>query len=267
MSSYDIEHSVPAEQKDQPRRRPDLSTFFGNLDMIDTSQTQNANSIPLPRDISAAYRNLANAFDMMRGGTQEQGQNGLLEQLVESLMQGAEHPPTEVQGVSDEFIQELERVPKKSLKEDQSCPICSNPFLEDPHPLVVRLACHKDHLFDLECIQPWLKLNPTCPLDRQVLVKKKAPPPPPDEEEADYDEIKREVIALTCVERMQDAIVHVRNLERVSKRPSSDIDRLQGRVILAAGIADVPNFLTHEKGSPGTLILSAAETSMKWQPC
>ncbi|KAK5679769.1 hypothetical protein LTS10_007717 [Elasticomyces elasticus] len=206
MSSYDIEHSVPAEQKDQPRRRPDLSTFFGNLDMIDTSQTQNANSIPLPRDISAAYRNLANAFDMMRGETQEQGQNGLLEQLVESLMQGAEHPPTEVQGVSDEFIQELERVPKKSLKEDQSCPICSNPFLEgvyaivvacgyhandlsDPHPLVVRLACHKDHLFDLECIQPWLKLNPTCPLDRQVLVKKKAPPPPPDEEEADYDEM------------------------------------------------------------------------------
>ncbi len=44
-------------------------------------------------------------------------------------------------------------------------------------------------MFDLECIQPWLKLNPTCPLDRKVLVKKKAPPPPPDEEEADYDEM------------------------------------------------------------------------------
>ncbi len=44
-------------------------------------------------------------------------------------------------------------------------------------------------MFDLECIQPWLKLNPTCPLDRKVLVKKKAPPPTPDEEEADYDEM------------------------------------------------------------------------------
>lgn len=70
---------------------------------------------------------------MMRGGaasTQEDNHNALLEQLVTSLMQNAEHPPTEVQGVSDEFIEQLERVPKKSLKADQSCPICSNPFLE-----------------------------------------------------------------------------------------------------------------------------------------
>ncbi|KAK3068681.1 hypothetical protein LTR53_013554 [Teratosphaeriaceae sp. CCFEE 6253] len=195
MSSYEVEHSVPAEQKEQPRRRPDLGTFFSTLDLVDTSgarQPQNAHSLPLPRDVSAAYRNLANAFDMMRGGSgiaQEQDHNGLLEQLVESLMQSAEHPPSEVQGVSDEFLQELERVPKKSLKEDMSCPICSNPFLEDPHPLVVRLPCHKDHLFDLECIQPWLKLNPTCPLDRQTLIKKKAPPPPPDEEDGEYDDM------------------------------------------------------------------------------
>ncbi|TKA55482.1 hypothetical protein B0A55_11768, partial [Friedmanniomyces simplex] len=181
ISGYDVEHNIPVEQKEQPRRRPDLSTFFGTLDLVDTSgsrQPQNAHSLPLPRDISAAYRNLANAFDMMRGGTgtaQEHGQEGLLEQLVESLMQSAEHPPTEVQGVSDEFIEQLERVPKKSLKADQSCPICSNPFLEGQ--ILTRSSC------------PWLKLNPTCPLDRKVLVKKKAPPPPPDEEEVDYDEM------------------------------------------------------------------------------
>lgn len=57
----------------------------------------------------------------------------------------------------------------------------------DEYPLVVRLPCHPDHKFDLECIQPWLKLNPTCPLDRKELVKKKEPPPKDDEEE-DYDE-------------------------------------------------------------------------------
>ena len=45
-------------------------------------------------------------------------------------MQSAEHPPSEVEGVSDEFIEQLDRVPKKSLKTDMSCPICSNPFLE-----------------------------------------------------------------------------------------------------------------------------------------
>jgi len=73
---------------------------------------------------------------MMRGGggtATEEGHEGLLEQLVESLMQSAEHPPAEVQGVSDEFIEQLERVPKKNLKADQTCPICSNPFLEGTH--------------------------------------------------------------------------------------------------------------------------------------
>ena len=149
----------------------------------------------MPRDISAAFRNLANAFEMMRGDEDtanlQTNQDDLLGRLVESLMESAEHPPSEVQGVSDEFIEQLERVPKKELREDMSCPICSNPFLEDDYPLVVRLGCHRDHLFDLECIQPWLKLNPTCPLDRQVLVKKKGVKltKQEDEEEGEWDDM------------------------------------------------------------------------------
>lgn len=92
----------------------------------------------MPRDISAAFRNLANAFEMMRGGDEgdvprEGMGDDLLGRLVESLMESAEHPPSEVQGVSDEFIEQLERVPKKALKQDMSCPICSNPFLEGAH--------------------------------------------------------------------------------------------------------------------------------------
>lgn len=62
--------------------------------------------------------------------------------------------------------------------------------MADSHPLVVRLPCHKDHLFDLECIQPWLKLNPTCPLDRQELLRKKVVPPPvQDDDEEEYDDM------------------------------------------------------------------------------
>jgi tRNA (cytidine32/guanosine34-2'-O)-methyltransferase len=45
-------------------------------------------------------------------------------------MESAEHPPDQVQGVSDEFIEQLERVDRKKLKPDMTCPICSNPFLE-----------------------------------------------------------------------------------------------------------------------------------------
>lgn len=134
-----MEHNIQ-KVREQPRRRPDLSTFFTTLDLVDTSgsrQPQNLHSRPLPRDISAAFRNLANAFEHMRGGTataHEQQNNDLLASLVESLMESAEHPPTEVNGVSDEFIEQLERVPKNSLRQDQTCPICSNAFLEGTFP-------------------------------------------------------------------------------------------------------------------------------------
>lgn len=36
-----------------------------------------------------------------------------------------------------------------------------NHISPDPYPLVVRLPCHISHIFDLECIQPWLKLHST----------------------------------------------------------------------------------------------------------
>lgn len=132
-----VEHNIAKEQEqEQPRRRPDLSTFFSTLDLVDTSGTrrpQNAHSLPLPQDVSAAFRTLANAFEMMRGGnSQEEGGSNeqLIETLVQSLMDSAEHPPSEVKGVSDEFLEGLERVPKKSLKKEQSCPICANAFLD-----------------------------------------------------------------------------------------------------------------------------------------
>lgn len=66
----------------------------------------------------------------------------------------------------------LDRIPRASLKPSQTCPICNTSFLEDPYPLVVRLPCHPTHLFDLECVRPWLRLRGTCPLDRTDFGKK-----------------------------------------------------------------------------------------------
>lgn len=120
----------------------------------------------------------------------------LLDQMIQTLVQGADMPPREVEGVSEEFCDGmygvtiythspllllefltnlytvLERIPSKSLKPTQSCPICNNPFLDDPYPLVVRLPCHTSHIFDLECVRPWLLLRGTCPLDRTDFGKK-----------------------------------------------------------------------------------------------
>ncbi|MCJ1484802.1 hypothetical protein MMC06_004975 [Schaereria dolodes] len=198
MATYEVEHNIPdpapISTTTRPRR-PDLSTFFSTLELVDTSNTENQHAVPIPGDISAAFRTLADAFERMRqdGGSEQQGgeNSGLLERLVETLNSEAEMPPREVKGVGDEFLAELDRIPKKFLKRSDVCPICNNPFLDDEYPLVVRLPCHKSHIFDLECITPWLKLHPTCPLDRKDLVKKKEPPPSPpkNEEEEDYDDM------------------------------------------------------------------------------
>ncbi|KAF2739704.1 hypothetical protein EJ04DRAFT_531570 [Polyplosphaeria fusca] len=199
MSGYEVEHNIPTK-KEEPEptpRRPDLSTFFSTLELVDTSEPgthHNANAVPQPENMAAAFRLLANAFEMMRGPAADAhdhagGEGDLLADMIEVLRQSADDPPTELKGVPNSFLDELERVPKKSLKKTDTCPICVNPFLDDPYPLVVQLPCHRDHRFDLDCIAPWLKLNSTCPLDRKELMKKKKPPPPPQDDEEEYDDM------------------------------------------------------------------------------
>lgn len=99
-------------------------------------------------------------------------ESDLLETMIQTLMSSAERPPQEVKGVDEEYIANLERVNIKKVKKDADCPICGNEFVEDPHPLLVRLPCHTSHVFDLECIRPWLLLNGTCPLDRADLAQR-----------------------------------------------------------------------------------------------
>ena len=80
-------------------------------------------------------------------------------------------------GVSQDFLDSLERVSINDLpnKDTADCPICTNRFIDDKYPLLVKLPCSvqqingkkaKGHIFDLECIGPWLKVNSTCPLCR-----------------------------------------------------------------------------------------------------
>ncbi|ORY04135.1 hypothetical protein BCR34DRAFT_627142 [Clohesyomyces aquaticus] len=200
MSGYEVEHNISTKQEpERHARRPDLSTFFSTLDLVDTSDPEshhNAHAVPQPENMTAAFRLLANAFEMMRGrgaddeGHDHEGQPDLLASMIEVLRQNADDPPSELKGVPNSFLDELERVPNKSLKKTDTCPICVNPFLEDEYPLVVQLPCHKEHRFDLDCIRPWLKLNSTCPLDRKDLLKKKEPIlPPVDDDEEEFDDM------------------------------------------------------------------------------
>lgn len=79
---------------------------------------------------------------------------------------------SESEGVLQQFLDSLERVDVKTLPEAADCPICTNRFVDNEWPLVVKLPCKvqgntkKEHVFDMECIAPWLKMHSTCPLCR-----------------------------------------------------------------------------------------------------
>lgn len=94
-----------------------------------------------------------------------------IENFLASLEQmGSQFKPDS--GVTQEFLDSLERVDISRLPESADCPICTNRFVDNEYPLVVKLPCHvqgstkKEHIFDMDCIAPWLKMNATCPLCR-----------------------------------------------------------------------------------------------------
>jgi len=152
-----------------------MSSFFNQLSQVETddSSQNNPHASPTPVDMEATIRLLQSQFlALLRDPTSAENQN-LLTHLTEDLDELIEHPPEKVEGVPQSYLDELERVPKKQLKKDDSCPICGENFLDDPYPLIVQLPCHPTHRFDLECVGPWLRLNGTCPLDRKNLAKKK----------------------------------------------------------------------------------------------
>lgn len=163
-----------------------MSSFLSHLSEVRPPDDRHRpDAVPVPGDVSALFRSLAEAFQTMQRDN-DNADSDLLTNLIDTLMSSAEHPPREVKGVDEEYIAELERVNIKKVKKDADCPICGNPFIEDPHPLLVRLPCHPTHIFDLECVRPWLLLNGTCPLDRADLAQRER-----DRKQKLLDDIKK----------------------------------------------------------------------------
>lgn len=168
-----------------------MSTFTAKFSEISSdTPTNNAHATATPVAVRAAFELAASGLEAILPNAANENHAEFLSSLISSLQESADlGDPHEIKGVSQQFIDALDRVPKKSLKKDEMCPICAEKFLDDDYPLVVRLPCHPAHKFDLECIAPWIKLKGTCPLDRKELEKKKEVVKVVDDEEEDYDDM------------------------------------------------------------------------------
>lgn len=116
---------------------------------------------------SLTGREIFNRALRLQGG--DEGPEQVRELLARIEAMG---PPSEEKGVSDEFLESLERVDVSTLPANADCPICTNKFVDNEYPLLVKLPCYvqmtlkKPHIFDMDCIAPWLKVHPTCPMCR-----------------------------------------------------------------------------------------------------
>lgn len=159
-----------------------MSSLFAQLATIETS---NPHSLPTPVEVAATERMLGEQLQHHLLSASSPEQTALLESLLEEVSSAIDAPPDKIQGVPQSFLDELERVDKRRIKEDERCPICRERFLEDGYPLVVVLGCHGSHRFDLECVGPWLRVHGTCPLDRKEVMKRKEVVVEDSEEEDD----------------------------------------------------------------------------------
>jgi hypothetical protein len=172
-----------------------MSSFLSLLNQISTTHLADSNTsaedrhnnphaTPTPVDVAAAYRLVQEQLETLARTAPTDTNRDFLTFLASMLEDDIADPPREISGVSPEFIADLDRVPKKKLGDDQ-CPICAEDFLDDSHPLVVELPCHKSHRFDLECVAPWLQSKGSCPLCRVDFTVKKQPVVVDDSEEED----------------------------------------------------------------------------------
>ncbi|KAL7622083.1 hypothetical protein AAE478_007585 [Parahypoxylon ruwenzoriense] len=192
---YEVEHSIKAPSRPPHRRRPDMSSFTSHLHQIlrdppssPSGHHRREHVGATPVDTAAVFQLVQDQFATLAEDAPTPENRQFLESLIGQLEGDVASPPTVIPGVSQEYLDSLERVPAKKLKPDDQCAICAENFLDDPYPLVVELPCHGSHRFDLECVGPWLQSKGACPLCRKNLTEKKVVEIPKDEDEEEEED-------------------------------------------------------------------------------
>lgn len=195
-----VEHNIKEPTARPHRRRPDMSSFTSHLHQISTTNEEHDQDHPhdhlgpTPVDTAGLYHLVQDQMASLMTTAPTDANRSFLESLIRALETDIDAPPTRIPGVTQEYLDGLDRVPRKALRDnkdrDDSCPICAEKYLDDPYPLVVELPCGGRHRFDLECVGPWLQSKGTCPMCRHDLTKKKVVEVPKvDDEEEEQDDV------------------------------------------------------------------------------
>ncbi|EST04631.1 Zinc finger, RING-type [Kalmanozyma brasiliensis GHG001] len=113
----------------------------------------------------------------------QQGLDDIISQLMEQT-QGSNAPPP----AEEDVIKKLERFTRKDKERiekarNQDCPTCKDEFLPSPEAKadddpqadddqqeeLIAMPCR--HIFHVDCLVPWLRLNGTCPVCRISIAK------------------------------------------------------------------------------------------------
>src|SRR5688572_15711639 len=98
-----------------------MASFFNLLSQIaEPSSTSaephhNAHATPTPVDTAALFRLLQDQLQTLHATSPDAGNRDFLEQLITSLEADIHDPPARLQGVSQEFVDALDRVDRKKL--------------------------------------------------------------------------------------------------------------------------------------------------------
>ncbi|CAO0802067.1 unnamed protein product [Mucor circinelloides] len=174
MSSYFDELGINNTQNKKKTYDVDLDAFMnpdsGSILSPGSSRNGGDTTSNVQQLIQAA--NFFNQFreQMQAGGDvdQEQFLDNLVSQLLEESQSNAKGPPP----ASKRFIDTLPTIKQHTLDSEETCIICKD-NLKSSEGTVTRMPC--GHLFDRECIVPWLELHHTCPMCRfEVETEQKA---------------------------------------------------------------------------------------------
>ncbi|KAG5979274.1 hypothetical protein E4U54_006954 [Claviceps lovelessii] len=176
-SQYEVEHNVQFTSSGPSTRRVNMASFFSLLDRVSSSGTttphNNPNATPTLPDVANVFRLLQDQMQTLAATAPDHENRSFLLDLVSVLEGDINDPPSRLEGVGQDFLDALDRVSRKTLREGDDCAICRIPYLEDQYCLVVELPCKGRHRFDLECVGPWLRSKGTCPMCREEMGEKK----------------------------------------------------------------------------------------------